>query len=316
MSVEEMESTMQDNFEDSPEIEAGEKENSEGKESTEDDREYEPNYKFNHHAKELEFDDWAKGHITNKASEEKFRDLFERAYGLDVVKSDREALREHNSQLMDFASEGEQLKTELGEVGNLIRSGNMMQIEEAFERLNIPENVIYQYALHRLKLKDAPPEHQQAYQQQRERQSEMSNLQQQNEFLQSQFSNFQVSQRTSEMDQALNSPEVSSAAEYFDQRAGYQGAFKDEVIKQGRYHYLSTKQDLPVRDAVQRVLSLVGNNAPQQQNYNRAAGVNVTPRNNRPHLPNIRGSGQSPIKSMPRSIADIRRLAEQAASRG
>ena len=281
----------------------------EGSDGSIENADWTPDYNFRTRDEQKEFDDWAKGLVKDKETEKHFRDLFERAHGLDVVKGDRDSLREHNTQLMEAADEGGQLKSELTEIGGLLRSGNIMGVESAFERLNIPDEVIFNYALHKLKLKEADPSVVQAYNEQKNRQLQMTEMQQQNEYWESQFSKMQVNQRTSDLNQTLSNPEISQTVEVFDQRAGYKGAFKDAVIEAGQLHFYKYKQDLPVEKAVEQVLRFAGP-ATTPQNYNRNAGVNVvSPQNRKPVLPSSRGSGSSPIRKIPKSIAELRQMA-------
>lgn len=281
----------------------------EGEQSPDEAEGWEPTHKFRTRDSHLEFDDWAKPLIKDRETETRMRDLYERAYGLDVVKGDRDTLREHNSELMESANEGQSIKDELATIGELFRANNVMAYESAFERLQIPDDVIFKYAVHKLRLKEAPPEVQTQYRQQRAQHDEFAELQQQNEQLHSQFSSFQVQNRTNELENILSHPEISSTVSSFDRRAGYEGAFRDAVIKEGKYQYLTDKKDISAREAVQAVMRIAGPGS-TPSNYNRNAGVNVVPSKGRPPvLPSSRGNGSSPVKSLPRSIADLRRMA-------
>src|SRR5690606_24340502 len=55
---------------------------------------WKPSFKFKVKDKELEFDDFVKPIIKTKDLEQKFKDLYEKAHGLDEVKTSREAFKQ------------------------------------------------------------------------------------------------------------------------------------------------------------------------------------------------------------------------------
>jgi hypothetical protein len=55
---------------------------------------WKPSFKFKVKDKELEFDDFVKPIIKTKDLEQKFKDLYEKAHGLDEVKTSRETFKQ------------------------------------------------------------------------------------------------------------------------------------------------------------------------------------------------------------------------------
>lgn len=291
---------------------------------------YEPNYSFRVMDEQREFDEWIRPLIKDKDTEAKFRDLHERAMGLDHVKTDRSTLRGENSSL----------KQEVGQykefVGNL--SNFRQQAEETgnwdtyLEAVNIPPLAILRQAQKIIQLQD-DPSRAASYQNERAQYWQNHELQQQQANLQQQM----ASMREQQVDMVLGNPTYNELVQQFDARMG-PGAFKNEVIKQGQYHWMSTKQDLGVMDAVQNVLKLAGFspnsmqpganafNQPQQmagfnnpgqgqpQTFQGAYGgqpqmpAQPVAQARPPVLPNISGTGGSVVKAVPRSIDDLKKI--------
>lgn len=272
---------------------------------------YTPNLKFKVMDQEKEFAPWVKNYIKDAESEKNFRDLFERAEGLNHVKQDRQTLRSENTELK---SELGSVKTALTTVGDFLKNDDL---DSFFEAFNLSEEQILKYAVKRLQLKDMPPAQQAEYQRQRQQQQEYYALKRQNEELSRGYTETTVQQRSSELDQTLASPQVSAVVQAFDSRMGRQGAFREEVIRRGQYHAYTTNVDVPVEQVVKEVLSLVHHGDPGQQlgtplvnggsAVQQAAGQ--APVQKKPVIPNIQGRGTSPVKKIPRSIDDLKKLA-------
>jgi len=286
---------------------------------------YTPNYSFKVLEDQSEFEDWAKPYIKDEETEKKFRDLYERAHGIEHVKADRQTLREEN---VSIKQEVGQYRTVLGKINEMKQSGDW---DSYFEALDVPKEVILKQAQKLIHLHQ-DPQAAARYEQERQQHWQMHQQQESQSALQQQLSEM----RSQQVDMAITYGPQASFVNEFDRRVGKQGAFKDEVFKAGVYHFQTTGQDLPVQDAINQVLSLAGYqpnnpqpmafsqpnqagnpyapgqgqfmqpNAPGQASPPQQPGAQARP----PVLPNISGTGGSPVKAVPKSIDDLRRRRE------
>jgi hypothetical protein len=156
-----------------------------------------------------------------------------------------------------------------------------------------------------------PPEQRQRIDQEYETRQRLEYFERANQELLQAFQQTQTQQRTAELNGYLQRPDVAAAAQAFDQRAGREGAFREEVIKRGQYYArLPEPVDIPVEQAVSEILRYVGPmNAPQPQAEAQMeapapqAAVAPAPK---PVIPNIKGRGTSPVKKAVKSIDDLR----------
>jgi len=300
------------------EAEASEEEKPE--ETPSEEAEYTPNLKFKAMGKEMEFDEELRPFITNEQVEKKFRELHEKAYGLDHVKTDRQALRE---ELDGVKKEHTELKGSVEFLGKYLEQGDL---ESFCRELNISETDILKFAATLLQRREMPPEQRQVHEGYSNLKREVDALKIQNSRLSQGQSEGLVAARMMEMDNVISDPNVSAVAKAFDERVGKPGAFREEVILRGRYHWQTYQKDIPAKQAVDEVLNLIGGTvaapppqqvaetpAPQQQ----ASNVKVV--HQKPAIPNIQGKGTSPAKKVFKTLEDIEEhrdklLAEEGAS--
>lgn len=273
---------------------------------------WQPSYKFKVHDEERDFDDWLKPVVRTKEDEDKIRDLLERAHGLDYVKQDRTTLREHNRALMGEVQEFGNVKKELKALGEFLRSGDFESFKESF---NIPDELIMQYALQKVKLANASPEEQAAYQAQREAVQRTRELEEQNRAWQDSYNNYVVQNKETELNYVLSLPDIDNVARNFDARLGRQGAFRSEIINRARMHFNATGEDWTAKQAVDNFMGVIGavpsQVSPQHASPSPGQHTQQTQTaggQRKPVIPHIAGSGASPVKKIPKSIADLRKL--------
>jgi len=273
---------------------------------------YTPNFKFKAADKEQEFDDFVRGAIKSPEQEKKLRELYEKAYGLDHVKAERERFRTDYRNVNDQYSS---LNKGLDHLSTMLKNKDYHGF---FKALELPEQDVLQYALSRVQYKEMPPEQRQALDSQYEAQQKLAYLEQANQELVTGYQSQMVQQRTSELDGYIGRPEVAQVASDFDARVGKPGAFRDEVIRRGQYYAsLPESQDITVEQAVREIMGLVGFNNTQAQNGAQASEQNMeestpapTMQNQKPVIPNIKGRGTSPVKKVARSIEDLRNMSK------
>ena len=191
---------------------------------------WKPSFKFKVKDKELEFDDFVKPIIKTKDLEQKFKDLYEKAHGLDEVKTSREAFKQ---QVEEWKGKYSQVENSLQTLGAYVKKGDFRTF---FQALNIPKDKIIQYAIEELKYQELSPEQRQQVDLQRQQQTEFEMAQTQNQTLQTQMAQMIQRQTEMELSQELAKPEIVSAITAYETQLGKAGAFKAEVIRRGQYY--------------------------------------------------------------------------------
>lgn len=278
---------------------------------------YTPNFEFTANEEKKEFDEWARGLVKDKETEAKFRDMFEKAYGLDSVKKNRNELRD---ELKTARSERKDLDERLDTISTYVANKDFRSF---FEALQIPKDDILKYAIDELKYNELSPEQRQAVDAQRAQQTRLSQLEVQNQTLAQQYESTVRQQKESELGSELSRQEVTQVAQTYDARVGRPGAFRDEVIKRGAYYESTMGQTITATQAVNEVMQLIGAQAstetqtvttPQQPATQSQV---VAQQQKKPVIPNVQGqSGVSPHRKTPTSLDDLKRMRDQMMSQG
>lgn len=303
--------------------------------ASEGDAQWEPNFKVKVRDDEREIDEWAKEYIKDPETEKKFRDLYERAYGTEFLKEDRSVLRDHNKQLSSTIQEKYEPYVE-----NYKRLGAYVENKnygEFLKQWNIPPEDMVDFAIQHVKMNDpnTPPEERQAYQAQMQQTQQLADLQYQNNMLTQQLQGSTVQQTAVDLNMELSKPDISQIAQEYDSRVGQPGSFRDRVINMGS---MMSQPDprtgqsrvASVQEALNQTIQFLGYNpnamgqgTPQQgaqpgQAMSRQQMPGQVPAQQaaKPVIPTVRGSGASPVRQSPRSIAKLRELAQAAGAEG
>lgn len=271
-----------------------------------------PDYTFKVMDDIKEFDDFIRP-IVNKDNQDKIRDLYERAHGLEHIKTKNQALKDENSRFLEMQQRYNAQNQALGHLGNLIEKKDWNSF---FKELRIPDQEVMKYALDRVNYQDLSPEDKQVYDTNVETRQRLYNLEQQNLAYQKSMQEQAVLAKNQEIDQLLMSGPTRDIVESFDARAGRQGAFKDEVIRRGQLAYQQTGQDPTSQAVIDEVVKLYGPGVPAQGNpggevntANTQTQQQIVSPTNKPVIPNVKSGGQSPTRKMPTSIEDLKKAA-------
>jgi hypothetical protein len=267
---------------------------------------YQPTFKFKIRDKEKEFDEWIRPVIKDADTEKKVKELYEKAYGLDMVKQDRETVKGELLQAKEKIASTEKAINLVSEY-----AANK-DWDSFFESLNIPKNEILQYALQLVQREKMPPEQKAQWEASRQAQQEARYYQEQNQALQQSQRQFQVQQREFELSQVLSKPDVSVIAEAYNARTGNPSAFREKVVLIGQAHVargVDISPEQAVQEAVKEIQYFIQNPG-QQAGMQGSEAPKVVQPSSKPTLPNIQGRGTSAIKSTVRSLDDLRNLAK------
>jgi hypothetical protein len=261
---------------------------------------YTPNFKFKAADKEHEFEEWIRPLVKDEDSEKKFRDLLERAYGLEPVKASRaEAQEKFNT-----------LKLEKEAVSNALNTlSALAQKKDSrfFKLANIPDDFVLQHALQIVKERELPPEQLQALQGQRTLEENYQNVLSQNEMLTQQHQQALSQARNMELQSALSSPDISTTVSAFDSKLG-NGSFRAEVVRRGQWYYATQGIDKSVGDLINEVSGMVKgfvNGGMGTQGTENPPQSMQAPLEKKV-IPNIESKGGSPAKKTIKSIEDLK----------
>jgi hypothetical protein len=277
---------------------------------------YQPNYKYKAYSQEYEMPEWARPLLTPE-TEDKLRDLFSRGHGMETFK---EVLKKRDEELTGVKTQHEALRTDLQALSKFIQNDDFSSF---FESLSIPKQKILQWSLQQARLEQLPPEERAVYDREEHERKRSYLLERQNQQLRQQYEQEVDRIRSQELEQVLSTQEVLPVAQQFDSRMGRAGAFREEVIKRGLLHYQMNGIDIPPRQAVQEVLSVLGHSmgqgtpAPQNApvNNQQATQFQPNPAQNRPPvIPNVSSRNTSPTRKVPGSLEDLKQIYSQMAS--
>lgn len=270
---------------------------------------------------EAEFDEWIRGAIKDPDTEKKARELYEKAHGIEFVKSERKRYMDDfnatNSKLHEATTRAERLD-------GFLSSGNLA----AFQReTNLPDSAILIRArqiLDMMKNPELKAKEDQEYSQT----SQMGQLQTQNQQLLQQVGQA----RLFELNTVLDRPDVAQIVSNYDAKVGKPGAFRTEVINRGLMYHEVYKVDKSPNDIVAEMLGFMGVAQPQTQNGVAQPPVQTPPEANgqqvvtsegvrvlppkKPTVPNISGKGTSPVKKAWGSFDEIREHGRKLAQQG
>lgn len=282
---------------------------------------YTPNLKFRVMDKEHTIPEKFKSIMVDAESEKMVRELHEKAFGLDVVKTKfNEVREERNTYLQENTEIKRSIDSLRGIVQGAMKSGNLLKLDDFFDRLNIPQEMVMKYALAKVQFNELPPEQRQMLTENMAAERRALTLEEQNLSVQEQVAEQARAMKQMQLDYTLERAEYKSIADQWDTRVGTPGAFRNLVIRVGELAWLQSngKTDLTPEQAVKAIIADYGLQAaapgtatpPVQQAG--AQGKRVIQRQT-PTIPNLQGRSVSPLKAKPKSIDDLKALYKQHA---
>lgn len=289
--------------------------------------EYVPNFKYNTMNEkgervEAEIPKEFQDFIKTKEQEEMFRDVWTKAEGLEFIKPRFLKTREENQQLRQtLDTQLAPLQSELRGLGQSIEARDFSTV---FEKLKMSKMDIYKWVDDQLKYDNMPLEQRQEIDRQRQAQARAQEAETSSQRYASELQNHAFELRKLQLDTTLATGHIAAAAQKFDAQYG-EGAFRTQVIRQGQLAAMS-KQDLPVTEAVKRVVQMfrldqmpAAQAAPAsapvaQPQAPRAANNAAAAPKSAPVIPHVSGRGGAPAAKAITSIDQLRDLAKQKAN--
>lgn len=276
-----------------------------------------PDYKIKTKNKEFEIDEWARAAIKDKDTEQKAKDLWLKADGLDEVKESRDKARTQTEKVtQDYTrlqSEHTPLKEDVATFNKYLANKDL---DSAFHHIGLTEEQVLQWAIAKAKLREAGPEARAQWESEFNAKRQAHHLETENAQLRNSFQQREVALLQGEISQVLQKPDVVEATKAFNQRAGQPNAFFEELQRRGDYYFQRDGVIKNPQEIVDEIVKLYGLASPQaagsqgQAATEQSPGV-VIPGKQKPTLPNISGTGGSPAKKVVTGMADIaKRLKE------
>lgn len=257
--------------------------------------------------KELEMDEWVRPVVKSKEQEERLKELYEKANGLDLVKESREKDR---AQLNQVATAYSQLHSEVSDIMSHVKEKDF---GTAFQKMGVSEQDVLNYFIEKHNMSQLPPEQQKLYNERNQFKNQDREWQNKFQSLEQQYRQMEVRTLNYEVQSAMQNPEVQDVQKNYDQSMGRDGAFKELVKDMALAMFNQTGQDPTAEQAIRYTIQRMGN-AYRSQPAN--AGGLAQPNGEKPLpvIPRVSGANMSPTKKSPRSLDDLRKMAAERAN--
>lgn len=274
-----------------------------------------PNYKYKAALQEKEIEEFWRPLIKDADSENKVKDFLSKLDGFEYVKSSRDKLQQQFESLTsDYQSQSQVVQR----VEGALERGDLTS---AFRQLGLKDEDIYKWTQQKLQMLELPPDQRRALEDAEQNRLQSFDLEEQKSQMQRMYEEQAVQVRTMQLEMVLSRPEVSTAAQSWDSLTGELGAFRDLIIQEAQNAFYQSGIDLTAEQATQRVMQRFGKvmnqgvsqaqpqAVPPVQTY-AAPNQPVVPQA-KPIIPNVNGKGAAPIKKVPKSLDDLRKLAKE-----
>lgn len=263
---------------------------------------------------EKEFDDFISAGIKDADTEKKVRDLYEKAYGLDTVKKERDEVRQSREQIENNFNN---LVAEVQAVSQLARKKEYGRL---LSELQIPKQEMAAWLIQQHDMEEKvgalPEPIRKIYNEYGELKSQVESQAKEIAGLRSGTVDSATQARAVELKSSLSAPDVASFVTAFDTRVGQQGAFEDQVMRYGFSEWQLHKRDVSAKEAVDHVLKILGHTAqapgPVATPNEPAAKPVVIPAPKATVIPNVGAGSASSAMKRPKSLDDLRKMAKAA----
>lgn len=264
--------------------------------------------------KEHKIDDFLAGSIKDAETEKKVKELYEKAYGLDVVKPRFQQERQAHAEVK---REYQELQGQLGELRQDYQRGDF---DSFFAKLRIPEEKLLQWMYDKITYNQLPPEQRAPIEARKASDQRAWQAEQRAAQMESVANERAVEAKRYGLEVALARPDVKTFVDNFNARAGKPDAIFDAIYDVGETAWVRSQGtvDLTPEQAIHEVMKRyqgflsqpTQDAAGNSQNPASAAAVAQAQGGQVPVIPNVGGRTTSPTKAArPKSIDDLKKLA-------
>lgn len=277
---------------------------------------YTPNLKFKVYDKEHEFDEFVRGVIDSEDKEKRVRELYEKAYGLDMVKPKYKELRDR------YQTVNTEFQELVGDIQRLKGHYQKGDFDTFFKTLGIPEEKVLNWLVQKVQYQQLPPEERAQLDAQRAAEQRAMAAEQQLAQYQEMTSQQQSQAKAHMLQLALERPEIKQFAQAFDamglkDRTGQPLSFVDEVINRGELAWYTRQQDLTPEEAIREVMQLYAHvtQSAQPALAAQVGGSQAPAPQQKPQvIPKVGGRTGSPTPAKPKSIEDLKKIYAEMSS--
>jgi len=255
---------------------------------------FQSSYKYKVLGEEKELPETVRPLIKDADSEKFVRELFEKSEAMEHFKTKHGSL---HAEYEKVRQQYEPLMGELTELSELRQAGDLGGF---FEKLGLKQEEVLSWAVEQVKQMQLPEDQRRAHETMSLRDRELRELRKANERTQSQMESYLVTQKQREIEMATSVPEVKSFVAAFDERAGRQGAFMEELLFRGDKAFRQGR-DLSAQEVVSEIMRLY-----PMGGQPAAPGSAPKP----PVIPNVGGRNGIPSPGSPRNLDDLKKLAD------
>jgi chaperonin cofactor prefoldin len=204
--------------------------------------------------------------MTDEKSQKEVHELFEKSLGLDVIKPKHQELmgqfEQTRKNLEAVTGSVQAARTDYQSAMTHFKQGRtvdaMNSLDNFFDKLKVPEEVVLRYALEKAKFHELPPEQQQMLRERKQAESKAQNFEATAQTTEQRLAESQTKLLDLELGSALAKPETKAIVEYFDGLEGQEaGSFRQLVIDYGiEQHHKG--RDLSPEEAAQGVIKRLG----------------------------------------------------------
>lgn len=271
---------------------------------------YTPNFKFKAYEKEYEVDELFRPLIKDADTEAKIKALHSKAYALDPMKEKLEGTRK---EFDGFRGTAEPKLRAYDQFNKILENKDW---DTFFKKLGVPNEEIFGYVEKQLALMNAAPDQRAEYERNMQLRQQAYAQEEQIRQYQTAYEQQATQARTMQLESLMSRPEVQRYAGAWDEKAGSIGAFRQLVVDEAVAAWHMTGQDWSAEQAVQHVINkygkvVAGFNGQQSQPQTYGGQQQTSPQGTPPVIPNIAGRGTSPIKKVPKSLDDIKKLVSE-----
>jgi hypothetical protein len=269
-----------------------------------------PNYKYKAYGKEFEMDEWARP-LLSKDTQPHLTKLFEKAGGFEPLKERYQTLEQEFGNYKNAYTELDQVRN------HILSSVQKGDLGSVFQSMGINNEQIKNYVRKQLEYEGLPPEQKQAIDRQHQLEHQQHLFQRQLQEQQHVTQELMMQKHEIEIVHTFSSPKYAGLIENYNQRAGNDQAFRSVVDKIGAYEFTVNGRHMPVAEAVDQAIQLLGLNATEVPQGPQAYSqhTNGHTHSNRPQPKPIivpSGSSAAPVKKAVSTWEDLKRAQKDA----
>lgn len=263
----------------------------------EDPVDWAPSLKYSHLKKEMDFPEWTHELVKSKELESEFKDLLEKAQGLDFSKAKREELENQIVEKYEPAfNEGQKLASEVNAFNEGVRSENIADNYYTLKSIGLDDEKIKDLARHVLQAEKLDPQQRAAFDNQFQAKNQLTEYETKLSNMQYQLNQTEVAAAEARFDGFLDS-RADIAKEYESRDGNGSGDFKADFMSYGIAQEAKTGRQMEWKDALKSFKKIHG-----------LGRAKAKPSPVKRNVPNLNSTGHSPIEKQIDSIQEFEKI--------